>query len=167
MPKKIIIKKSNPKPKKCTEVTKLKNVNQQQNASSEESNTSWAASGKSDGGDDYIGPDMEDSTEIYEVTTIKEIKEGDFILAEFKGGKRNKSTYKFVCIVQATISDTDKSVMAMNAIDTTHTTFKTNENDVSIISFNAVLGKLPTPRIGISGERVKYIFNIAINVKES
>ena len=56
--------------------------------------------------------------------------------------------------------------MAMNAIDTTHTTFKTNENDVSIISFNAVLGKLPTPRIGISGERVRYIFNIAINVKE-
>ena len=91
----------------------MKHVNQQQNASFEESNTSWAASGKINGGDDYIGPDMEDSTEIYEVTTIKEIKKGDFILAELKGGKRNKSTYKYVCIVQATISDTDISVMAM------------------------------------------------------
>lgn len=134
---------------------------------SEDSDTSWAASGESDGGDDYIGSCRDaNPTELYKVENIKELKEGDFILAEFKGGKRNKSTYKYVCIVQNILGETDISVMAMNAIDTSHTVFKTKEDDISVISFCAVIGKLPPPRIGISGERVKYIFNESIDVNE-
>lgn len=84
------------------------------------------------------------------------------MLASFDGKKVHRS----VCIVQSVISDDEAIVMAMKPIDESKTVFLPNEDDVSTINHRQVISILEEPRMQQSGSRVKYVFNVAVNVTD-
>lgn len=126
--------------------------------SSSESEQSWNESG--DSLDDISlvsSSEDEDGTR----KECDRLSKGDFVLVKFVSEK--KCAYSFVCIVQDIDGD-DVEVMGLTLCNTEGTIFKANEKDISTVHCTAVLEKLPTPIMNVSGERVRYEFKDAIKV---
>lgn len=101
------------------------------------------------------------SENIKQLKSIEHIKQGDFVLVSFVGGKRNTQTFNYICTVQGIIED-DVKVMALNSADSTKKTYIANEKDVSFVKFSEIIGLLNTPDIVPTGERVRYVFRSSI-----
>ena len=84
--------------------------------------------------------------------------EGDFVLASFPGQK--SSTYQFICIVQKLLENKELEVMALKNCDESDTLFKTDEDDISVVSKKQIVRVLPMPtvRAGKAGDRLRYQF---------
>lgn len=108
----------------------------------------------------------EGEEEALPVTSIKDLKEGDFILVEFKGGKRMVSVFVYLCVIQKIISINELEVMGLKSTDRTKKSFVVKENDISNIKFKQILGKLKNPNIVAIGERVSYQFLHSLPIKE-
>lgn len=116
---------------------------------------------------DSESPWEEDFTENEEIVTLKDtplsdLKNGDFVLVKFTGGKRNTTVYKYVCAVENVVLDNvqgcDIEVVALKSIDDTYQNFAINQSDVSFVSHEQILGVLPVPTINMKGERIFYHF---------
>lgn len=99
-----------------------------------------------------------------EVISAEEIKVGDFLLAKFKGGKRNTVLYRYVVSVCEMFEDGELSVNALVS-DGNKKTFK-DKDDVSVIKKSDVIGKLPMPDIFMVGIRPRFLFKNNVDVYE-
>lgn len=109
----------------------------------------------------------DEPAEICEVIEPNEVKIGDYVLVQFKGGKRKTVIYKYVCVVQKTYPVTDEyDVMCMNMISGNKTLFKLNEADVSLIHKNDIIGILPVPFMSCTGQHMQYCFAQPVDVCE-
>lgn len=97
-----------------------------------------------------------------------DLKEGDFILVKFMGGKRNTTEFIYLCVVENLddLVDDMVQVMGLKRVDTANKEFVVDEKDVSNILFNQILGIVSHPEISLKGERFRYIFKHPLNVKE-
>lgn len=108
----------------------------------------------------------EDSDEMMiESLEEKSLKEGNFIICEFVGGKRSATKFTYLCIVQEIIDDVIK-VMGLKSVNAGKTEFVADENDISFISFNQIIGYVKSPELTVRGERIRYVFKKRLNVKE-
>lgn len=94
--------------------------------------------------------------EVIEVSSIKELKEGDFIIVQYKGGKRMVTTFTYLCIIQQIISPEEIEIMGLRSADFLKKIFTVKEKDVSVISLKQVVGKVKEPQMVVTGERVSY-----------
>lgn len=88
------------------------------------------------------------------------VKQGDYVIVKFPGKKR---FYKYVCIVQK-VTETEIEVMAMVACDEFKTVFKENDRDISAITESQIIKVLDIPNMFITGDRIKYKFDTALEV---
>lgn len=99
------------------------------------------------------------------VEDVKSIKEGDFVLVSFMGGKRNASRFIYLCCIQAIEGD-EVRVLGFKSTDTSAKNFVANEDDVSIITPNQIISILPAPEVTMRERRLTYIFTKKLAVKE-
>lgn len=99
-------------------------------------------------------------------TNILEVKNGSFILAEFKGGKRNTTTFKYVCSVEK-VEGSNIEVVGLKCTDETKMDFVVDSKDVSFISEDQLIGLLPFPTIKMKGERIYYHFEKKVPINEN
>lgn len=111
---------------------------------------------------DSESPWEEDFTNNKETVTLKntplsDLKNGDFVLVKFTGGKRNTTIHRYVCAVE-NVQGSDIEVVALKSIDDTYQNFAINQSDVSFVSQDQIIGVLPVPIIKMKGERIFYHF---------
>lgn len=74
---------------------------------------------------------------LYEEPQWRNIKQGRFILADFRGGPRNTTHYKYVCwVVKVDDEDGEITVNGYRRSDELSTQFMVTDNDVSVIQFH-------------------------------
>lgn len=117
--------------------------------------------------DDSISDEKSNGEEeVTEIVSLKDVREGDFILVQFKGGKRMVSNFVYLCIIQRIISSNEIEIMGLRSTDARKHTFIPKENDISLISFKQIVGKTSNPKVVLTGERVSYQFSHTLQVKE-
>lgn len=115
--------------------------------------------------------DDEDVLDVVDYQT-KDLKQGIFVLVEFKGGSRQSIKYRYACIVQRppdteeSVINPEISVMSLKSIDATKKIFIPKEEDVSFVQIKDVLGILPQPDLLQHGDRMRYAFPKRVNVYE-
>lgn len=87
-----------------------------------------------------------------------QFKNGDFVLMQFQGDKRNTKMYKYVCAIENIADNGDIEVASFKSIDNSSQNFAVNSSDVSYVSQKQILGVLPFPTIMRKGERFYYHF---------
>lgn len=93
------------------------------------------------------------------------ISEDTYVLATFSS-QNQCSHYRYLCIVQEVLENDEYKVVGLKCLDTKQTVFKCNENDVSVISKSDIVSIVPKPQI-MGTERVRYHFNIPVDIKEA
>lgn len=116
--------------------------------------------------DEESGNEMSDDREM-EIPTndIKAIKEGDFVLVSFMGGKRNASRFVYLCCLQAIEGDEFK-VLGFKSIDNSARSFVANEDDVSTVTSRQIIGILSAPAINMKERRLTYTFPKKLGINE-
>ncbi|KAF5281295.1 hypothetical protein FQA39_LY05181 [Lamprigera yunnana] len=67
------------------------------------------------GSDDSMWDEKSDGEEeLTKIASLKDVREGDFVLVEFKGGKRMVSNFVYLCIIQRIMSSNDIEIMGLN-----------------------------------------------------
>lgn len=84
---------------------------------------------------------------------------------EFKGGKRNTTVFKYVCLIEA-VDETEIKVTGFKSWDESKVLFTIVETDVSYITMNQIIGMLLDPSIQMKGERILYNFSATVPVYE-
>lgn len=107
----------------------------------------------------------EDNIELVNNFCRENLKEGDFILAKFMGGKRNTTEFIHLCVIEHLHEDMAQ-IMGFKSAEITKREFVVDEDDVSSITFDQIITILPNPEIQMKGERFRYIFNKPLKVKE-
>nr|CAD7589695.1 unnamed protein product [Timema genevievae] len=84
--------------------------------------------------------------------TVADITAGSFLLVEFTTSKSKKTDisikYRYAGIAQTSIEDDGEvKVMFLRNVGDSGNQFKTNEKDISFVTFDQILGILPTPEI--------------------
>lgn len=144
--------------------------------SSSDDNDEWIESGDSmDDIEDDVKIDVEKeqdeddlplSSLLHSSLKYDDVQVGDFILANFLGGKRQTFFYRYICIVQKIYSQNDIEVVSLKSINE-KSSFKLVENDISTIKFKDILEKLPQPKLHNVGDRIKYDFSKDIDIFEA
>ncbi|XP_060525321.1 modifier of mdg4-like isoform X6 [Cylas formicarius] len=103
-----------------------------------------------------------------ELVTDENLKEGRFILVQFLSGTKKTVRYVYLCVIQEIIrnscAEPDVKVMALHCVNTkTKNTFISCNNDISDVSKDDVLYVLPIPKIEMTGERIRYVFDRSID----
>lgn len=108
---------------------------------------------------------FDEDINIAKIQNISQLSKGQFVLVCFKGGKRNATKFKYVCVVEDIDSEEIK-ITGLKSWDSSKMLFAINESDVSYISIDQVVGVLPDPGIQMKGERILYKFLSAVPVQE-
>lgn len=88
---------------------------------------------------------VEDMLEVLDFQP-KDLKQGTYVLVEFKGGPRLSVKYRYACIIQRPVypdesnKDLDVIVMSLKSIDESKKIFISKEEDVSFVSVKKVWG---------------------------
>lgn len=106
--------------------------------------------------------DEDESTMILPVGQDS-LRKGDYIMVEFRGGKRGTTVFHYACIIQE-IENTEVSVMALNCIDKNKKVFIPREDDISTIKYSQIVGLITPPRLQVVGERLRYVFDNPVSV---
>lgn len=107
----------------------------------------------------------EENIELVNNFCKENLKEGDFILAKFMGGKRSTTEFIYLCVIEHLYEDMAQ-ILGFKSAETTKREFVVDEGDVSSITFDQIITILPSPEIQMKGERFRYIFNKPLKVKE-
>lgn len=92
---------------------------------------------------------------------------GKFILVQFKGGKRNTTVFKYVCLIEAVDEKLmEIKVTGLKSWDATKMLFNIVETDISYITMDQIIGMLPDPGLQMKGERILYNFSSTVPVYE-
>ena len=114
--------------------------------------------------EDFNGKVNKDSSKQTEVTQRLELKSGDYVLVRFTGGKKESSTYKYVCSVLRRCEDKSLDeyyVLVLRCQNSKRTLFVASEEE-SRIAREQIEEKLPIPNLKLEGSRVKYEFATSI-----
>ncbi|KAF5288147.1 hypothetical protein FQA39_LY15491 [Lamprigera yunnana] len=110
------------------------------------------------GSDDSMWDENSDGEkELTKIASLKDVREGDFVLVEFKGGNRTVSNFVYLCIIQRIMSSNDIEIMGPRSTDTTKKTFVPKEKDISLISFKQIIGKTSNPNVALTGDKTPII----------
>lgn len=107
-----------------------------------------------------------DDEQSFEAVEVENLIQGDFILCQFLGGKRNQTKFIYLCVVQEIEQDMSIQVMGLKSTDKLKKEFIINETDVSFVNINQVIGRVDHPEIVSRGERFSYLFPKPLPVKE-
>jgi len=112
--------------------------------------------------------DVQDIQEIEYLTVIwSSIKVGTFLLVNFLGGHRNKTHFKYVCLVQSIdYDDGEIIVKGMKKEDSKGTEFSIDDHDICTITSEMIEAILPDPSIIIKGRKLIYKFKGFVKVYE-
>lgn len=123
---------------------------------------------ESDDSEYNVWDDIEERVEDYEEPkTNGKLELGNFILVNFKGGKRMATTYKYLCIIdEVDEEEGELRVTSLKCVDSSKTLFTLNDNDKSDIPHEDAIGVVSEPRIVLKGERIYYKFDKPIDVFE-
>lgn len=104
----------------------------------------------------------------YDPTVVwKSIKAGKFLLVNFLGGLRNKTQFKYVCLVQSVDDDDgDVVIQGPKKINSIGTEFSINDGDMCTITTEIIEAILPDPNMIMKGRKVVYKFKGFIKVNE-
>ena len=94
-----------------------------------------------------------------------DIRVGDFVLANFLGGKKQTFFYRYVCVIQKIYTENDIEVASLKSINE-KSCFRLIENDISSIKFEDI-EKLFQPEIHNVDDRIKYVFSKDIDILEA
>ena len=89
---------------------------------------------------------------------------GDYVLVKFL--VRNTEYCYAAVINKIDTEEGELTVTFLKICDDKGHTFRVDENDVSDVSFDQVVKKLPNPDIALKGKRIFYYFNIPVPVFE-
>uniref|UniRef100_A0A2A4JCW7 Uncharacterized protein n=1 Tax=Heliothis virescens TaxID=7102 RepID=A0A2A4JCW7_HELVI len=89
---------------------------------------------------------------------------GDYVLVKFL--VRNIEYCYAAVINKIDMEKGELTVTFLKICDDKGHTFRVDENDVSDVSFDQVIKKLPNPDIALKGKRIFYYFNISVPVFE-
>lgn len=105
---------------------------------------------------------------ILQEVVPSDIKQGVYILTEFLGGMRKKTKYRYVGVCQTDLDkdDGEVKVLFLKVCGEAGSLFRVDENDISYVEFEKILGILPPPSLVIKGDRVYYKFTSSIDVYE-
>ncbi|XP_072400688.1 uncharacterized protein [Diabrotica undecimpunctata] len=95
--------------------------------------------------------------------TFTKIQIGDFVLVNFPGKKK---MFKYVCLVKQLINGDEAEVTGLKRL-TNKCHFILKPNDVCTILLSDIETKLPIPKISITADYEKYIFETAPKVFEA
>lgn len=111
--------------------------------------------------------DNEDD-EFMKLITVGEanLRSGKFAVVSFKGGRRGTTTYKYVCLINdVDLEEEEVRVTALKS-DSSRKVFCVDENDISYVRFEQILGICEEPDLLLKGERVFYQFRSPIDIFE-
>lgn len=95
-----------------------------------------------------------------------QVKTGDFVLANFRGGTdRHPKTYKYVCAVEK-IEAEEIHVMGLKSQGPTRTLFQSQVKDISVIFHTDISAVLPEPIVVNFGDRFCFKFPKPIAIQE-
>lgn len=139
-----------------------KKLFEEENNESDSSTGSFSLDDNTDVSDEDISND--ENNYCYEEVNEQNLKEGDFVLCQFFGGKRQQTKYIYLCVIQS--KNTEIEIMGLRSVDTQKKEFILKENDVSCIMMEQIIQKLPQPQVNCRGERISYCFDRRLPVKE-
>lgn len=114
---------------------------------------------------DWTEPEKQD-IELKRVNS-SDLSTGKFILVQFRGGKRNTTVFKYVCLIEAVDEKLmEIKVTGLKSWDASKMLFNIVETDVSYITMDQIIGILPDPGLQMKGERILYSFSSAVPVYE-
>ncbi|KAJ4439001.1 hypothetical protein ANN_14956 [Periplaneta americana] len=116
--------------------------------------------------DDMVTETVSDSLPEYQEPTKENIIQGKFILARFRGGRRNATEFKYVCIVQEVLSNGEIKTLGLKSCNSKKL-FKVQDDDVSQIIFSDVIVVLPEPIMQQQGCSLVYSFPHDIDIMEN
>lgn len=152
-------KKAEKEEKKKTANKEKRKADESDSTSSPSPVTNLQGSGESSW-DESSGQEEDCATPL-----LSSLKEGDFVLVEFLGGKRNATKFIYLC----TITHKKKNgieVTGFKAIDAKKKEFVLDEKDVSLVDFKQIKGVLNPPDVRMTGHRIKYVFEKKVPVLE-
>lgn len=88
---------------------------------------------------------------------------GDFLLVKLQD---RKTEYRYVAMCTGVEEDDELQVKFCKIFDETGKKFRINDEDISFITWDQVLKKLPAPNLKMRGQRIFYSFNEYIDVFE-
>lgn len=93
---------------------------------------------------------MEEEVDEVELSPIKDLKTGDFILVKFVySGKKScrETEFRYVAVISKVINDKEFEIQCLKSSNLQKTRFTYIDNDLSIINIVDMLGKLPNPKL--------------------
>ncbi|KAF5297487.1 hypothetical protein FQA39_LY12081 [Lamprigera yunnana] len=115
-------------------------------------------------GDSELGLAISDDGNEGEEVSLDELKEGTFILAKFKEGKRNLTVFVYLCVIQELREDGNIVVMGLKNTDSEKKEYVAEEKDVCEINLKEIVRLVEEPELIVKGERVSYRFKKSLNV---
>lgn len=85
-----------------------------------------------------------------------------------KVAKSSDNVYcKFVAVCESALDDSGEvEVWFLKSVGSSKTTFKTVDNDRSVLHYTDLIKVLPSPNLVLSGDRISYKFDEEIDIKE-
>ncbi|KAF5271387.1 hypothetical protein FQA39_LY08185 [Lamprigera yunnana] len=99
-----------------------------------------------------------------EEVSLDELKEGTFIFAKFKGGKRNLTVFVYLSVVQELREDGNIVVMGLKNTDSEKKEYVAEEKEICEINLKEIVRLVEEPELIVKGERVSYHFKNSLNV---
>lgn len=115
-------------------------------------------------GDDWgRGEESEESGKEEIDVSMENIRSGMYVLAKFKGGKRNTLWYRYVCVVNK-VNEDSLEVTGLKATGNEKKKYCLKEQDKATLDIRDVIQILPSPNIS---ERGSIVFDEKVDVFES
>lgn len=117
----------------------------------------------SDNSDDLDDIDIVPPPEYLDMLSANSLQIDDFVLARFKGGKRSVFTYRYVCSVLNIICESNEiEIMGLKSVSDDKKQFIRVLDDISFITRDEIIGKLPPPEIN---EEI-FLFSAPVDIYE-
>ncbi|KAF5285083.1 hypothetical protein FQA39_LY16772 [Lamprigera yunnana] len=157
-------KESQAKTKEREDKKKQKlNSKRKRNNSSFSSSHSQSDFSLQESGDSELELAISDDGNEGEEVSLDELKEGTFILAKFKGGKRNLTVFVYLCVTQELRED-GNIVMGLKNTDSEKKEYVAEEKDICEINLKEIVRLVKEPELIVKGERVSHCFKKSLNV---
>nr|CAH7760106.1 unnamed protein product [Callosobruchus chinensis] len=131
-----------PKINRCKQLSKSKSKKTEDNSSDSDSTEEI-----SDKSDDSDSVDIVPAPDYIQMFSVERLHKNDFILAKFRGGKRSSFIYRYVCYILNICDSGEIEVMGLISTSPDKDKFRKVVSDVSYITKEDVIGKLPLPDV--------------------
>lgn len=101
---------------------------------------------------------------LEEIVNISNLKPGDYILVEFESNNKRRIKYKYVATVEQIMSSNEVEIQCFESVDEENTEFVIIDNDISVIDFSNILGKLPFPNLRKRGRQLLSVFPGVVDI---